>query len=191
MPPAAGAPALIPQQGALERAVAQVRPGVALQSLAVHDDEVVLAGGGEVFRLPLSPAAAARHAVLVRALRELRTRLPVSVAVPRYVGVLPDGGTPFLAEPLLPGEHVRELGSIAIGQLAGVLAALAAVPEREAQQWGVQGQGRLLHGALDATALLVDSSRGVLSGAVSWRLRLGDPAEDLASLPEAVRAALG
>ncbi|MCW2681744.1 MAG: hypothetical protein JWM62_3145, partial [Frankiales bacterium] len=41
------------------------------------------------------------------------------------------------------------------------------------------------------TALLVDSSRGVLSGAVSWRLRLGDPAEDLASLPEAVRAALG
>jgi len=176
---------------ALERAVATVRPGVELRALAVHDDEVVLAGGGEVFRLPLTPEAVARHAVLVRALRELRTRLPVSVAVPRYVGVLPDGETPFLAEPLLPGQHARELGSIAAGQLAGVLAALAAVPEREAQQWGVPGQGSLLHGALDASAVLVDPARGVLSGVVGWRPRLGDAADDLAALPQAVRAALG
>lgn len=168
-----------------------MRPGVALRALAVHDDEVVLAGGGEVFRLPLTADTAERHAVLVTALPELRKRLPVTVAVPRYVGVLPDGQTPFLAEPLLPGEPTSGLGSIALGQLQGVLAALAAVPEREAQQWGVPGQGSLLHGALDATALLVDPARGVLTAVVGWRPRLGDPADDLASLPEAVRAALG
>ena len=157
----------------------------------MHDDEVVLAGGAEVFRLPLAPSAAARHAVLVKALPELRSRVPVAVPVPRYAGVLPDGETPFTAEPLLPGEPVRALGAIALGQLAGALAALAAVPEREARQWGVPGQGSLLHGALDGSALLVDPGRGLLTGVVGWRVRLGDPAEDLASLPAAVRAALG
>ena len=176
---------------ALERAVAQVRPGVALRALAVHDDEVLLAGGGEVFRLPLAPSAAARHAVLVKALPELRSRVPVAVPVPRYAGVLPDGETPFTAEPLLPGEPATQLSAIAAGQLAGVLAALSGVPEREARQWGVPGEGSLLHGALDASALLLDPARGLLSGVVGWRPRLGDPADDLASLPEAVRTALG
>ena len=168
-----------------------MRPGVALRSLAVHDDEVVLAGGDEVFRLPLDPSGAQRHAVLVRALPALRTRLPVPVAVPRYVGLMPDGATPFTAEPLLAAQPVTTLGSIATGQLAGVLAALSGVPEREARQWGVSGEGSLLHGALDRTALLVDPVRGLLAGVVGWRPRLGDPAEDLASLPEAVRTALG
>ena len=168
----------------------RVRPGLELRSLAVHDDEVVLAGAGEVFRLPLAAPAVARQAVLVRALPELRARLPVPVPVPRYVGVLPDGATPFTAEPLLPGEPAGALGTIALGQLAGALAALAAVPEREAQQWGVPGQGSLLHGALDAGALLVDPTRGVLTGLVGWRPRLGDPVDDVASLPAAVRALL-
>lgn len=167
-----------------------MRPGIVLRSLAVSDDEVVLAGGEEVFRLPLAPAAAQRHAVLVRALPELRTRLPVPVAVPRYVGVLPDGSTPFTAERLLPGRPASELGTIALGQLRGVLAALADVPAREGRQWGATGEGSLLHGALDATALLVDPERGVLTGLVGWHPRLGDPAEDLASLPEAVRRSL-
>ena len=170
--------------------MAQVRPGVPLRALAVHDDEVVLTGGGEVFRLPLAPEAAARHAVLVRALPVLRTRLPVTVPVPRYVGLMPDGATPFLAEREIAGEPVRELGPIAAGQLAGVLAALADVPPREAQAWGVHGEGSLLHGALDRTALLHDPARGLLTGVVGWRPRLGDPGEDLATLPEAVRAAL-
>jgi hypothetical protein len=176
---------------ALERCVAQVRPGVALRSLAVSDDEVVLAGGGEVFRLPLDAQAATRQAVLVAALPQLRVRLPVAVPVPRFVGVMPDGTTPFTAERLLPGEPATRLDPIAVGQLAGVLAALAAVPEREARQWGVPGEGTLLHGALDGSALLVDATRGVLSGVVGWRLRLGDPADDRASLPEAVRGSLG
>ena len=157
----------------------------------MHDDEVVLAGGGEVFRLPLAAAAAARHAVLVRALPELRNRLPVTVATPRYVGLMPDGATPFTAERELPGEPSSTLDSLAVSQLQGVLDALADVPEREAAQWGVQGQGSLLHGALDASALLHDPVRGVLTGVVGWRPRLGDPAEDRALLPEAVRAALG
>ena len=151
-----------------------MRPDVVLEQLAVHDDEVVLASADEVFRIPLAPEAAARHAVLVRALPELRTRLPVAVAPPRYVGVLPDGTTPFTAERRLPGGRVTTLGSIAAGQLAGVLAALAAVPAREAQQWGVAGEGEvLLHGALTPTALLGDSARGVLTGITGWRLRLG------------------
>ncbi len=60
-----------------------------------------------------------------------------------------------------------------------------------AQQWGVQGDGTLLHGALDASSLLLDPARGLLTGVVGWRPRLGDPADDLASLPEAVRPALG
>jgi hypothetical protein len=168
-----------------------VRPGLVLRSLAVHDDEVLLAGGGEVFRLPLSPSAAQRHAVLVRALPELRTRLPVAVAVPRYVGLMPDGATPFLGEPLLPGEPASALGSIAAGQLAGVLAALAAVPSRVARQWGVAGEGTLLHGALDDRALLGDPARGVLTGLVGWRPRLGDAADDLATLGPQLRAGLG
>jgi aminoglycoside phosphotransferase (APT) family kinase protein len=171
--------------------VAAARPGIALRALAVSDDEVVLAGGEEVFRLPLSADAVARHAVLVRALPQLRTRLPVPVPVPRYVGVLPDGSTPFTAEPRLPGEPADELGSIATGQLAGALEALAAVPEREAQQWGVPGSGALLHGDLGRSALLVDPQRRVLTGLVGWRLRLGEPADDLDALPEAVRRALG
>ena len=177
---------------ALERAVLQVRPGVALRALVVHDDEVVLAGGSEVFRLPLDPGAVERHAVLVRLLPQLRTRLPVPVPVPRYVGVLPDGATPFTAEPLLPGEPVRALDAITAGQLAGVLAGLAAVPPREAREWGVGGDGEvLLHGALDATAVLADPARGLLSGVVGWRPRLGDADEDVASLPQALRTALG
>ncbi|MCW2616489.1 MAG: hypothetical protein JWN08_3483 [Frankiales bacterium] len=155
----------------LERLVAEVRPGLVLHSLAVHDDEVVLAGGGEVFRLPLAPSGAERLSVLVRALPVLRTRLPVAVAVPRWVGVMPDGSTPFTAEPLLPGVPARELGSIAVGQRAGVAAALADVPAREAAQWGLTGSG----GRLLATAtLLTDPGRGVLTGAVGWQLRLGD-----------------
>lgn len=157
----------------------------------MHEDEAVLAGGGEVFRLPLTAEAAQRHAVLLRVLPQLRTRLPVTVPVPRYVGLMPDGATPFLAEPHLPGTAVATLGPIAAGQLAGVLAALADVPPREAQSWGVAGDGSLLHGALDATALLQDPARGVLTGVVGWRPRLGDPAEDLAALPEAIRTALG
>lgn len=162
-----------------------------LRALRVSDDEVVLAGGGEVFRLPLQPSAADRHATLVRALPELRTRLPVAVAVPRYVGVLPDGQTPFTAERELPGVATTQVEPIAAGQLAGVLAALAAVPEREAQQWGVPGSGSLLHGALDAHAVLSDPGRGLLTGIVGWRLRLGEPDDDRRTLPEAVRAALG
>ena len=162
-----------------------------VRSLAVHDDEVVLTGGGEVFRLPLNERAVARQSTLVVALPQLRNRLPVTVPVPRYVGLMPDGATPFIAEPLLPGQPASMLDAIAAGQLAGVLAALAAVPEREARQWGVPGEGSLLHGALDASALLVDPSRGLLSGVVGWRPRLGDPSDDLVHLPEAVRAALG
>jgi aminoglycoside phosphotransferase (APT) family kinase protein len=152
---------------------------------------VVLAGDDEVFRLPLHPDAVARQAILVRALPELRARLPIAIPVPRYVGVLTDGATPFTAERRLPGEHAETLSAIAAGQLAGMLAALADVPPREAQQWGVPGEGSLLHGRLDRTALLVDPQRGVLTGLVGWRLRLGDPADDLATLPEAVRRALG
>lgn len=160
----------------LERLVAEVRPGVALRSLAVHDDEVVLAGGDEVFRLPLAPSGSQRLAVLVAALPVLRARLPVTVAVPRWVGVMPDGVTPFTAEPLLPGVPAGELGSIAAGQRAGVAAALADVPAREAGQWGVPGEGGRL---LASAVLLADPARGVLTGAVGWRLRLGDdPAPD-------------
>jgi hypothetical protein len=173
---------------ALERAVLAVRPGVALRALAVHDDEAVLASDDEVFRLPLSPVAVARQALLVRLLPALRTRLPVAVAVPRYVGLV--GENPFTAEPLLPGEPAAALSPIGVGQLQGVLAALADSPPREAQQWGAAGEGRLLHGALDATALLADPTRGLLTGVVGWRPRLGDPADDLATLPEALRAAL-
>ena len=96
--------------------------------LAEHDDELVLLGGGEVFRLPLAPSGLARLTVLVRALPVLRSRVPVAVAPPRWVGVLPDGETPFTAEPRLPGRPpTGPLGSIAAGQLAGVGAALGNV----------------------------------------------------------------
>ncbi len=156
----------------LERLVQEVRPGVLLRSLAVHDDEVVLAGGAEVFRLPLAEVAVQRHAVLVRALPVLGPRLPVAVAVPRFVGVMPDGQTPFTAEPLLPGEPAGELTSIAAGQLAGVLAALAGVPAREARQWGVPGPGEALDGGLGSGSVLLDPTRGVLTGIVGWNLTL-------------------
>lgn len=166
-----------------EDAVRAVRPDVRVRCVRNDGDEVVLAGGDEVFRVPLTPAAVERHAVLVRALPVLRLKLPVAVAPPRYVGVLDDGTTPFLAERRLAGVPATgALGPIASGQLAGVLAALAAVPPREAQQWGVTGDGALLHGALAPTAVLVDAGRGVLTGIVGWRPRLGDPADDRAAL---------
>lgn len=146
-----------------------VRPGLELEALAVHDDEVVLAGGDEVFRLPLTVQVAARHAVLVRALPELRTRVPVAVAPPRYVGVMADGTTPFTAERRLPGSPVTTLSSIAQGQLAGVAVAVEAVPAREARSWGVPGDGEVLH---HAVSLLGDPDRGVLTGLTGWRLEL-------------------
>ena len=155
----------------LERLVQAVRPGIELTSLAVHDDEVVLAGGGEVFRLPLAPSGSARLAVLVAALPVLRGRVPVAVAVPRWVGVMPDGTTPFTAEPLLPGTPADPLveGSIAAGQRDGVLAAVGAIAVREAQAWGVPGDGELV---VADTTLLQDRARGVLTAAVGWRLRV-------------------
>ena len=154
----------------LERLVADVRPGVELRALAVHDDEAVLAGADEVFRLPLQPSGATRLAVGVAALAVLRTRLPVAVAVPRWVGVMPDGATPFSAEPLLAGAPAAPvLGGIAAGQLAGVRAALAATPAREARQWGVDGDGELL---VASASLLADPTTGVLTGLVGLRLRL-------------------
>lgn len=160
----------------LEQLVQQARPGVVLSSLAVHDDEAVLAAGGEVFRLPLAPSGAARLAVLVAALAALRTRLPLAVAVPRWIGVMPDGQTPFSAEPLLPGAAAGGLDAaltgIGAGQRDGVLAALAEVTAREARTWGVPGDGEHLR----ATAtLLTDPDRALLTGLVGWRLRLGAP----------------
>lgn len=181
----------------LERALtlaATARPGVTFRPRPEqHGDELVLLGGGEVLRLPLTPEGAARQAVLVRGLPALRSLVPVAVPAPRYVGVLDDGVTPFTAEARLPGVHptlssrLRALDGIALGQLAGLLAALAEVAPREAEQWGVTGAGRLRHGALDERALLVDPQRGVLVGVVGWRPLLGDPADDLASLPAALR----
>jgi hypothetical protein len=105
-----------------EDLVRQARPAAeALETWSVGD-EAVLASASEVFRLPLTPAAAARHSVLVRALPALRTRVPVALPAPRFVGVLPDGQTPFTAEPRLPGaplDPARPLGSIARAQLQG------------------------------------------------------------------------
>lgn len=164
--------------------VAAVRPGVVLHRRpSPHDDELVLAGGGEVFRLPLRPSAVARHAVLVRALPKLVPLVPVALAPPRYVGVLADGATPFTAERRLPGVRPVALEGIAGGQRDGVLAALEAVPVREAQQWGVPGDGPVLvHGALEQDddglgALLADPRTGLLTGVVGWDLRLGDVTE--------------
>ena len=159
----------------------------------------MLASASEVFRLPLTPAAAARSAVHVRALPALRPRVPVTLPAPRYVGVMPDGRTPFTAEPRLPGvplDPARPLGSIARAQLQGVLAALASVPAKEARQWGVPGDGDvLLHGDLRPGVLLADGAR--LTAVTGWRLRLGtagdvvDPAlsalADLAAVQPAVR----
>ena len=176
-------------------AVAAARPGVRLREVPGPPDETVLHGGGEVLRVPRTAEAAARHAVLVKALPVLRNRVPVPVAPPRYTGVLPDGATPFLAEPRLPGVPLSDLpghvlSGIALGQLNGLLFGLSDVAEREAAQWGVPGSGALLHGALTPAALLVDPARGLLTGVVGWQPRLGDPAEDLAGLPELLRAAL-
>lgn len=157
----------------LERLVEQIRPGVVLSALAVHDDEAVLAGGGEVFRLPLAPSGVARQAMLLAALPVLRTRVPVAVAVPRRVGVMPDGETTFTAEPLLPGSPVPPagLGALAAAQLAGVVAALAGVAPREARAWRVPGDGAVLFAG---ATLLVDPDRGLLTGVVAWDLRLAD-----------------
>ena len=137
--------------------------------LAEHDDELVLTGGSEVFRLPLAPSGSDRLALLVRALPVLRSRVPVAVAPPRWVGVLPDGETPFTAESRLPGRPPDgPLGSIAKAQLDGVVAALADVPAREAQQWGVPGVGPTL--VSPGLGLLADGPR--LTGTTGWRLRL-------------------
>ena len=147
-----------------------MRPALgALERLAEHDDELVLAGDGEVFRLPLAPSGLERLTVLVRALPVLRSRVPVAVAPPRPVGVLPDGQTPFTAEPRLPGRPpAGPLGSIAASQLAGVEAALADVPAREARQWGVPGDGDVLQAP--GLMLLADGPR--LTGVTGWRLVL-------------------
>ena len=152
-----------------------MRPALTeLEVLAEHDDELVLAGGGEVFRLPLAPSGSERLAVLVRALPELAKRVPVAVAPPRWIGVLPDGETPFTAERRLPGTRPpARLGSIAASQLDGVLAAVADVPPREARQWGVPGTGDLL--VPGQLTLLADGPR--LTGVTGWRLWLGS-AED-------------
>jgi hypothetical protein len=167
--------------GELVRAVATARPGVALSRRpSSRPDEAVLVGGGEVFRLPLAPSAVARAAVLVTALPRLRPLLPVAVPLPRWVGVLPDGTTPFTAERRLPGVRARTLDGIACGQVDGVVAGLLAVPPREAEQWGVpvlaSGAGDapvLLHGALGLAALLADPRTGLLTGVVDWDLHLG------------------
>ena len=175
----------------LRAAAAAARPGVVLREAAGPDDELVLHGGGEVLRLPRTPEAAARLVLLVRALPRLRPLVPVAVPLPRLVGVPDDGQTPFTAERRLPGVPGLPLDGLAVGQLAGLVAALDDVPPREAQSWGVPGDGVLLHGALGPSALLLDPQRGVLTGVVGWRLRLGDRADDLAELDPAVRAALG
>ena len=89
--------------------------------------------------------------------------------------MLPDGETPFTAERRLPGRPTAgPLGSIAAAQLDGVLAALADVPAREAQQWGVPGDGDVLQAP--GLTLLADGPR--LTGVTGWRLVLGraDPA---------------
>jgi hypothetical protein len=159
----------------LVRAVRTARPALTdLERLAEHDDELVLAAGDEVFRLPLAPSGVERLAVLVRALPELRSRVPVAVAAPRWVGVLPDGETPFTAERRLPGTPpTAPLGSIAAAQLAGVTAALADVRAREARQWGVVGDGDLLQAP--GLTLLADGPR--LTGTTGWRLLLGSAEE--------------
>ncbi len=102
----------------------------------------MLAGGGELFRLPLTATAVARHAVLVRALPKLVPLVPVAVAPPRFVGVLADGATPFTAERRLPGVRPAALDGIAQGQLEGVVEALRAVPRARGAAVGRAGRRR-------------------------------------------------
>ncbi len=45
--------------------------------------------------------------------------------------------------------------------------------------------------AVEPAVPAVHDDEVVLTGVVGWRPRLGDPADDLAALPEAVRAGLG
>lgn len=139
--------------------VAAVRPGVALRRLA-ETDELVVAGGGEVFRLPLTDEAAARQRVLVASLPALAALLPVAVPRPRWVGVLADGQTPFTGERRLPGEPAAAPQGIAAAQWDGVLAALDAVTPGQVREWG---------GLHRPTVLLADPGRGVLTGLVEWR----------------------
>lgn len=123
-------------------------------------DEAVLRGGGEVFRLPLTPEAVARQRALVKGLPALFAKLPVAVPRPRYVGVLADGETPFTAEGRLPGVPVGAVDGIAAAQWDGVLAALEAVTPGEVREWG---------GLYRPSVLLGDPARGVLTGLVEWR----------------------
>lgn len=167
----------------LVEAVRAVRPGLVLREATGPEDELVLHGGEEVFRVPRSPAALDRLLLVVRVLPRLRPLLPVAVPAPRLAGVLADGATPFAAERRLPGTAPGRLSAIAAGQLAGLLAALAAVPPREAASWGVPGDGDvLLHGALSPAALLADPARGLLTGVVGWAPRLGSAGEDASGL---------
>lgn len=140
--------------------VEAVRPGVVLHDGPPCEDEVVLHGGGEVFRLPLTPEAVGRQRALVRSLPALVAKLPVACPRPRFVGVLADGETPFTAERRLDGVPVEELEGIAAGQWEGVLAALDAVTPGEVREWG---------GLHRPTVLLGDPRRGVLTGLVAWR----------------------
>ena len=139
--------------------VEAVRPGVLLHEVP-GVDEAVLRGGGEVFRLPLTPDAALRQRALVTGLPALFAKLPVAVPRPRFVGVLEDGETPFTAERRLPGVPVEAVEGIAAAQWDGVLAALEAVTPGEVREWG---------GLYRPTVLLADPARGVLTGLVDWR----------------------
>lgn len=158
------------------RAVRAVRPTADLRPVEGPEDELVLHGGGEVFRLPRSPEAAERIVLCTRVLPRLRPLVPVPVPAPRLVGVL-DDGLPFSAEPRLPGVRPDHLDGIALGQLDGLLAALADVPVREAREWGLSGDGVLRHGRLSVATVLVDARRGVLTGVVGWAPELGEEPE--------------
>ena len=135
-----------------------VRPGL-IPRLVAETDEAVFHGGGEVFRLPLTITAASRQRALVKGLPRLRNLVPVAVPVPRWVGVMADGVTPFTGERRLPGVEISEPTGIAAQQWQGVLAALDAVSPAEAQEWG---------GIYLPTLLLADPHRGVLTGLVEW-----------------------
>lgn len=146
---------------AYDEVVRTFRRGLSLRPGPVLEDEVVLHGGGEVFRLPLTPGALDRQAVLLRALPVLAVSLPVAVPRPRRIGVLPDGITPFTAEPRLPGVAVAEARGLAALQWDGVAAALDAVPPGQVREWG---------GLPQPAVLLHDPVRGVLTGLVAWQL---------------------
>ena len=143
--------------------VAAVRPGLALRLVSDGPQEAVVHGGGEVFRLPLGPEAAARQAVLVRALPALFPLLPVAVPRPRWVGVMADGTTPFTAERRLPGIPTSTVEGMATRQWDGVAAALDSVPPGLLREWGVSVAPR-------PAVVLHDPGRGVLTGLVDWRL---------------------